>query len=166
MVKHIQRGTLFLVLFIFCAGSSVFAYTDCYRSCMDASDCLNPSAGSTSSYCSGTQVRCSSECRGSGKSYGAIAYSKKTGAYGYSQGWTNQKKAEAVALKNCKDNGKGCKKEVWFYNSCGSVASDGKSVTWGQADTSGKAAQSALDKCNQRFFKGKCETKVTQCSGT
>lgn len=162
--------------FIFMTGvaalsvcAAVWAYSDCYRDCMDASGCWSVSSGTSASYCSGVQARCSSDCRDSGpggraKSYGAIAYSKKNGAYGYSHGWNNQEKAEKVAVKNCSENGPGCKPEVFFYNSCGSVAHDGKRVTWGQGETALRARQQALDKCNKSLFKGKCEEVVTHCS--
>lgn len=147
----------------------VFAM-DCYRDCMDASGCWFSRSDENVSFCSGVQARCSTQCRDSGpgggaKSYGAIAYSKKNGAYGYAHGWTNQKKAEAVALKNCKANGPGCEVQVWYYDSCGAVASDGRNVTWGRAGTPGAAVRQALDRCNQKWFKGTCESKVSDCSG-
>lgn len=165
--RHLPWLFAGLVLFLAPAPASAL---DCYSACMDASNCWSTRSDENVSYCSGIQVRCSAECRNSGpgggpKSYGAIAYSKKNGAYGYAHGWTNQKKAEAVALKNCKENGSGCKKIVWYYNSCGAVASDGRNVTWGQAGTSREAVQQALDKCNKKLFKGKCENKVYDCSG-
>jgi hypothetical protein len=142
-------------------------WADCYRDCMDMHGC---GSSLDSSYCSGVQGRCASECRDKGpegraKSYGAIAYSRKNGAYGYSHGWASQKKAEAVALKNCKENGSGCKSEVWFYNGCGAVASNGQKVSWGQGSTRTAAMQQALKKCNSGFFQKKCEGKVSACSG-
>lgn len=137
---------------------------------MDVSGCWNAEPGVNVSYCSDTQARCSSACldqgpSGRGKIYGAIAYSKENGAYGYSHGWTNQEKAEKIALTNCSKHGPGCKSVVWFYNSCGAVVSDGKYVTWGQADSAQIAMKQALDKCNRHFFRGKCEKVVSHCSG-
>ncbi len=168
MLKIIKRPLLlFAGIIIFSSFTVAFAYGDCYRDCMDAFGC---GSSMDSSYCSDTQARCSSDCRdkgpgGRGKIYGAIAYSKRNGAYGYSHGWNNQKKAEKVALKNCSENGKGCKSEVWFYNSCGAVASDGRHVAWGQASTARAAMQQALDKCNKNWFKGKCKEVISHCSG-
>ena len=168
MIKIAKRFFfLFAGMIISCAFNAALAYADCFRDCMDMYSC---GSSMDSSYCSDTQARCSTDCRdkgpgGRGKIYGAIAYSKKNGVYGYSHGWTNEKKAELVALKNCKENGKGCKSIVWFYNSCGAVASDGRHVTWGQADSAQAAMQQALDKCNKSWFKGKCEGKVSHCSG-
>ncbi len=162
------------LLFIGMVVSSMFTATvalaDCYRDCMEASGCWSTEPGVNVSYCSDTQARCSSDClnkgpSGRGKIYGAIAYSKENGAYGYSHGWTNQKKAEIVALKNCSEHGSGCKSMVWFHNSCGAVASDGRHVTWGQADSAQVAMKQALDKCNKSFFRGKCKNVVSHCSG-
>ncbi len=164
---------LFAGMIIFSSFTAAFAYDDCYRDCMNQSGCLNPEPGVNVSYCSDTQARCSSDCLDKGPSapsggkkiYGAIAYSKRNGAYGYSHGWTNRKKAEKVAVKNCSENGKGCKSVVWFYNSCGAVASDGKHVTWGRSSVRQIAKQEALDKCNKSWFNGKCESVVSSCSG-
>jgi hypothetical protein len=162
--------TRLILLFALFLPSIAFAYGDCYRDCMDASGCWSARSDENVSYCSGVQATCSSRCRdegpgGGGQVYGAIAYSKKKGVYGYSYGWNSQKKAEAVALKNCKDSGPGCKSVVWFYNSCAAVASDGPHVTWGQADTASAAIKDAVDKCNKTLFHGKCENKVYSCSG-
>ncbi len=140
---------------------------DCYRDCMDASGCWGSRSDENVSYCSGTQARCSTECRNAAKekSYGAIAYSAKTGAYGFSDGRENKKKAEQAALKFCKQHGSGCKIQVWFYNSCGAVAAAGKKVEWGQAATAREAAEQAMDKCTNGFFKKKnCEVKASHCS--
>jgi hypothetical protein len=171
MIKIAKR---FFFLFtgttmLFCVFTSAFVYADCVQDCMDSHGC-GVGQNTSGSNCNVYQYRCLSDCLDSGPSggrkiYGAIAYSRKNGAYGYSHGWKNQKEAEKVAIKNCKENGKGCKSEVWFYNSCGAVASDGKHVTWGQASTPRAAMQQALDKCNKNWFKGKCEGKVSHCSG-
>ena len=161
-----QSVFLLASLIISCTITTAFAYADCYRDCMDQSGC---GSSMDSSFCSGTQARCSTDCRdkgpgGSGKIYGAIAYSAKNGAYGYSHGWTNKKKAEKVALKNCSQNGKGCKSRVWFYNGCGAVAADGSKVTWAQDSSEQAAMKKALDKCKRGLFRKHCEVKVSHCS--
>jgi serine/threonine-protein kinase len=160
---------LFSGMILSCTFIAAFAYADCVTDCLESHGC-GVGQESSGSNCAVYQYRCSSDCLDSGPSgrskiYGAIAYSRKNGAYGYSHGWTNRKQAEKVALKNCRENGKGCKPAVWFYNSCGAVASDGRHVTWGQASTAGAAMQQALEKCNKKWFKGKCEGKVSHCSG-
>ncbi len=167
MTKTIKLTLLFFTCLVITSAATALAYADCYRECMDAHGC---GSSMDSSYCSGTQARCSTDCRdkgpgGRGKIYGAIAYSAKNGVYGYSHGWTNKKKAEKVAVKNCSANGKGCKSRVWFYNSCGAVAADGSKVTWAQGSSEQEARKKALDKCKRNFFRRHCEVKVSHCAG-
>ncbi|HXV27737.1 MAG TPA: DUF4189 domain-containing protein [bacterium] len=172
MGKLLKRMCLFVYLMagftMALAYDSAFAGMDCYRDCMDASSCWSARSGENVSYCSSTQARCSSDCRNQGnsnqRSYGAIAYNAKSGAYGYSNSWEDRKKAEQTALKYCKQYGSGCKSEVWFYNSCGAVAADGRKVAWGRADSAREANRQALEKCNKGFFKKHCEVKVSHCS--
>jgi len=168
MTKTIRPSLLFFISLVIASAAPAFAYAaDCYRECMDVASC---GSSMDSSYCSGVQARCSTDCRNQGpggraKNYGAIAYSAKNGAYGYSHGWTNQRKAEKVAVKNCSENGKGCKSRVWFYNSCGAVAADGSKVTWAQASSEQAAMKKALDKCKRGLFRKHCEVKVSHCAG-
>lgn len=139
---------------------------------MRLSGCYDHRSDENVSFCSGTKARCSSDCLHSGdnnenqkrgKSFGAIAYSRKDGAYGYSYGWERRKKAEGVALKNCKDHGDHCKVAVWFYNQCGAVAADGKKVGVGLGETKTAAGQDALKNCS-KFGKKNCEIKTAICS--
>jgi hypothetical protein len=169
--KKIRALLLLLGMTFFGALGTAFAFSDCYRSCMDQSGCWSPDPGTSASYCSGVQARCSSECRDAAEAprpkrdtYGAIAYSKDNGAYGYSHGWKDKGKAQKVALDNCRQNGKGCKSVVWFKNSCGAVASDGKHVTWGRSTVRRLAKQEAFEKCQKSLFSGKCENIVSSCS--
>ena len=140
---------------------------DCFRECMDVASC---GSSFDSSYCSSIESRCETECRNSpnnpnaAKSYGAIAYSAKDGGYGYSHGWTNQKKAEKVAMSGCKDHGKKCKPAVWFSNGCGAVAADGKKTGWGIGDSARQASQAALTNCAKSGGKN-CKVQVSHCSG-
>ena len=94
------------MILLACAATA-FAGMDCYRDCMDASGCWSSRSDENVAYCSDTQVRCSTDCRNQPKekSYGAIAYSAKNGAYGFSDGWPDHEKAEKTALKFCKQNG-------------------------------------------------------------
>jgi hypothetical protein len=119
---------------------------------------------STESYCRQVETTCESTCRQRNqKSYGAIAYSAKDKAWGWSHGWNSQSQAEKVALDNCSQHGSECKAIVWYYNGCGAVAADGNTVTWGQDSFQKKAEQSALDKCTRAGGK-QCAIKTSQCS--
>ncbi len=143
------------------AGSSLKA-ADCLRECMDASGCWSSRSDENVSYCSGTLVNCQTKCRNQ-KSYGAIAYSKKNGAYGFSDSWNNQKQAEKTALSYCAKQGSNCETMVWFYNSCGAVAADGKKTGWGQSSSKEAAGNQALEKCRKSGGK-KCGVKISHCS--
>lgn len=172
MIQTNLRRLLFAALLTVVWTPSAPAAADCYTDCMNASGCWSHRSDENVSYCSDTQARCSSECRDAGsddrrhgKSYGAIAYSAKDGIYGYSHGWTNQKKAEAVALRYCKESGgKKCKKAVTFADACGAVAADGKKFGVGKNRVRVLAIDEALKKCKRAGGKN-CEAKISDCSG-
>ena len=150
------------VFMIWLTFSPVWGQADCYTDCMALYGC---ESSIESSYCSGTSARCSTECRHGGgtKSYGAIAYSVRDEAYGYSDNFENQEKAESAALKYCSEHGSGCEVMVWFYNSCGAVAANGDTATWGQEASKMGAERQALDECKRAGGKN-CEIKISHCS--
>jgi len=137
---------------------------DCMTDCMGT--CWGGGADENRAYCNDTEVQCTSDCRNKPveRSYGAIAYSARNGAYGFSDGWKNQREAEKAAVKYCKQNGSGCKSRVWFYDSCGAVAADGRTVTWGQGASPQAAQQQAFNRCKKGLFRWHCEVKVSHCS--
>jgi hypothetical protein len=97
--------------------------------------------------------------------FGAIAYGRNSGAFGYSYGWDSQAKAESVAMENCGKNGKDCEVMVWFDRKCGAVAarSDSTAAYWGLGDGAGAANSQALSQCTKDGGQN-CEVKVSQCS--
>ncbi len=97
------------------------------------------------------------------RSYGAIAYSLKDDAYGWSDGYLSQGDAERIAMEKCSEFGKGCKAAVWFYNSCAAVAAGGTVVTWGQDDTEGGAKEAAGVRC-EREGGVNCQIRSSHCS--
>lgn len=140
------------------------AHADCFSDCMG--QCWSGRSDENISYCSGTEARCESECRSGGgerRSYGAIAYSVTDGAFGFSDHWPSQVKAEEVALEACKENGPGCEVTVWFVNSCGAVSGSGTLVAWGQDGAESAARSKALRSCEEQGGK-KCNIKVSHCS--
>ena len=157
------------------AAPSLAASTDCFEQCIAGAGCGGIMNQWDSTRCSDATSRCQSTCLNTpaAKSYGAIAYSKKNGGYGYSNGQTDRKEAEKTALKYCKQHGKNCKVEVWFNNGCGAVVtSDEKGflgigsstkVFWGIGSTPWNAQQNAMAAC-QKAGKKHCEAKVTHCS--
>jgi hypothetical protein len=140
------------------------AQQDCMSECMHEAGCWG--GGNSPTGCAVALPNCQAKCRQSSqKSYGAIAYSKKTKTCGWSYDWGSQQKAEQVAVDNCSKHGPGCEVIVWYANNCGAVAVDGTIVTWGTDWTKQRAGARALDQCKKTGGK-KCELQTAQCSGT
>jgi serine/threonine-protein kinase len=96
--------------------------------------------------------------------YGAIAYGRKSGAWGESYGWDSEGKAEGVAMGDCAEHGKDCEVMVWFRNECGAVASaKGDKAYWGIGDGEGAARGNALANC-KKDGASDCEIEASQCS--
>lgn len=88
--------------------------------------------------------------------WGAIAYSSKTGAYGYSVDVKTKRDAETEAFRQCGSN---CDLIKTFRDSCGVVAVGGKRVTWETGASREIAETKALKKCGDG-----CATKVWACT--
>ena len=98
------------------------------------------------------------------ESYGAIAYGRTSGAWGFSYHWSNRAKAESQALQNCGQRAKDCEVIVWYDRRCGAVSADqGSGVYWGVGETASQANGIAKNQCIKGGGKG-CEVKVSQCS--
>lgn len=147
--------------------------------------CAGPAAADCASYCEGgyqactessdastcgTQYQiCIQQCISTGAgadSFGAIAYSPSTDAYGYSYGQTSQGQAEDYAMSECRRAGGsgGCEIAIWFKNACGALAADGKGAygtDW--AETKAEAESKAIDYC-RRYTSETCEIRRTVCS--
>jgi hypothetical protein len=96
--------------------------------------------------------------------YGAIAYGRKSGAWGSSDHWGSEAKAESVAMSNCKKNGDDCEVMVWYERKCGAVASaKGDAAYWGLGDGEGAANENALASCEKDGGKD-CKIEVAECS--
>ncbi len=168
-LPKLKKWSFYLAVFLLVFASAALA-DNCYIDCMRGSGCWDSRSDENVSYCSGTQARCSTDCRAAGnspnngeKSYGAIAYSRKDESYGYSDGKKTRNEAEKTALQYCKEYGKKCKTAVWFYNNCGAVAANGRKVGIGLGPNTGDARQNALKNCNQGG-KENCQVKAEHCS--
>jgi len=97
--------------------------------------------------------------------FGAIAYGRKSGAYGYSYAWDTQAEAEKVAMKNCADNGKDCEVIVWFQRTCAAVASGkGTNAYWALGDGEGAARENVMAQCAKAGGGKDCAVQVSTCS--
>jgi Domain of unknown function (DUF4189) len=80
------------------------------------------------------------------KYFGAIAYSQRSGAVGYSYDYRSGNDAARSALNHCGPN---CRIVVWFSNACGALAvgsGHGYGASW--ADTQGDAENRAMRICS------------------
>lgn len=82
--------------------------------------------------------------------YGAIAYSRSTGKYGYSYGHSSRAAAEQDALNRC--NAQDHEVIGWMKNAYGvlAVGDDVSHYGWGWSSNRATAQQNALKYCRQR----------------
>jgi uncharacterized protein DUF4189 len=118
--------------------------------------------GNHSDMCTDIRAKCQTKCSGM-KSWGAIAYSAKDKGFGFSDGWNDLERAKKVAMDNCRKHGAECKLWAWFDHSCGAIAADGATVTWGTAAAKVVAEQRAMLECKKAGAK-KCAVEVSVCS--
>jgi uncharacterized protein DUF4189 len=145
-----------LAVLVFLAGSAAPAWA--WQSC--STECSRYEEGDCVEH---TQT-CTEVSPPPAESFGAIAYGRTSGAYGFSYSWPSRAKAENVALNNCGTHGDDCEIMVWFDRKCGAVAAgQGSSAWWGLGDTDGQARAAALDKCANDGGED-CEVKVSRCS--
>ena len=101
---------------------------------------------------------------GSKKTFGAIAFSRDTGANGYSFKYDNRSGAEARALKECGAYASDCTVASSFSDACGALAvGDGNGWGASRAETIIKAERNALATCRS-YDNTNCEIEVSVCS--
>jgi hypothetical protein len=95
--------------------------------------------------------------------YGAIAYSTRTGHYGYADNAPTRGAAERRALERCE--GRDCKVEVWFRNSCGALAAgeDGRIFGWAHDTSLRDAKVAAVEQCRQHRGHH-CQVVISACT--
>lgn len=95
-------------------------------------------------------------------SFGAIAYSPGSGAYGYSYDYDTEYEAVMSALQSCGRND--CVSAITFWDGgCGAVAA-GSDGGWGSSGgyDEGNAVRSALQACRQ--YSQNCEVVASACT--
>jgi serine/threonine-protein kinase len=88
--------------------------------------------------------------------WGAIAYSSKTGSYGYAVDMRTKRDAETEAFRQCGSN---CDLIRTFRDACGAVAVKPKRVIWETGASREIAETKALRKCGES-----CAIKVWACT--
>lgn len=100
-----------------------------------------------------------------GHVYGAISYSTRNGAFGFSTRYADSDSANKAAQQECAKHGAGCRVVISFSNLCASVAADDRNgVFWGTAGTRTEAQHQALLYCRRDGDAKTCETKAWACS--
>jgi hypothetical protein len=133
---------------------------DCLYNC-EGSTCAD--FGNTSSMCQQLRAKCQARCSGK-RWWGAIAYSKKDKAYGWSTGVNDRDAAKKEAMQKCvQHGGTGCEFWAIYENECGAVAIDGSITTWGTAYLRKDAQARALLECQKAGGKN-CTIQVWSCS--
>jgi len=115
-------------------------------------------------YCSQRQSACEAKCQ-SKKAFGSVAYSKTTGAAGWSDSHDNKQDAERTALSQCTQNGADCRVIVTFANSCAAVAvGDDGVVVAKLADSGDEAGEAAVLACSDAGGGDSCTVQAWSCS--
>lgn len=98
----------------------------------------------------------------SADSFGAIAFSERTGKFGYSFDHPSRASAENRAMAECNARSGGCRIGIWFKNACGSVATgtNGWGSAW--APSRQQAEQSAIRNCSRHT--GGCRSLAWSCT--
>jgi len=145
----------------------VRARADCWLTCMERSGCWGPAR--SDDYCGYNNGHmsemCKIQCRGAAaNSWGAIAYSWKEKASGWSYNQSDKAAAERVAIQSCiKAGGAKCAIETTFNDACGALAADGEIVGWGTGAEKFSAQYRARVECAKAGGK-KCEAVTAICS--
>jgi hypothetical protein len=90
--------------------------------------------------------------------YGAIAYQRETGAFGYSYDWLTQREAEVNALGQCGDPQ--CIVVTSFRSGCGALAVGARGAFAERGATQAEAETKALDACGD----ASCAVKAWSCT--
>lgn len=173
--ERIKFAAVALVLFGICGPARA---DDCESRCGSAYCGATDEAGAWK--CDEDRRNCMASCRSEGSSsesywtpakrdqFGAIAYSGKTGGYGFTYNYTDGRTAESDALGYCEQDSNhagDCRILISFYNNCGALAraSDGTfGAGWG--DNSQLAQSEALRVCAS--YGGRdCGVLRTVCNG-
>ena len=89
--------------------------------------------------------------------YGAIAYSSKTGSFGYAVDQRTKRDAETEAFREC---GPECDIIKAFRDTCGAVANKGRQFSWDTGSSREIAEMKARKKCGGEA----CKVLVWACT--
>jgi len=140
------------------------AHADCMSRCLAPYGCaLDYESSRVGPRCSIPQIECEAKCRDggeSGPSFGAIAYSRSTGAVGWSYSFGLERAANAPALGNCAR--RDCEVIVTFHDTCAAIAVGGGVVAWAWAGSQSRAEDDAKAECVKLGGKS-CRVEAWAC---
>lgn len=140
-----------------CTGWRMAAYSGCSKD-------HEISQIELGSYCGNRQGACEAEYENK-KVFGSIAYSKRTGAAGWSGSHDAKHDAESTALSQCAENAADCEVVVTFSNSCAAVAIGDDGVIVAKLAKSGDdAGDAAVAACSDAGGGDSCAVQAWSCS--
>ena len=142
------------------------ASANCFNACSNRyNSCVH---GFNQRDCATQRSICTNKCavgNSESRRYGAIAYSRSTGAFGTSRQHRSRRIAERVAIQACRSRkADDCTASVFFFNRCGALA---KSFDGAYGTAHGRTAAIAQVRAHlhcSKFAKFACKTIATVCS--
>jgi len=168
------RCLFFAFIFVMLLGGSAkaSAINDCIDACFNGFGCsFRQDDNANYNLCQSERDRCVEQCnknvsRGEEAppvtgAYGAIAYGKKSGAWGMADASKDKSSAKESALAYCRKHGSDCEIVESFSKTCAAVAAGtGNRLAWAVDDDPKQAGLDAIKKCgesgksgdNSRYF--------------
>ncbi len=162
----------------FAATAHASAINDCIDACFSGFGCATSESSGINTYdCQSGRDRCVAQCNKNvdqGEeappvtgAYGAIAYDKKTGAWGMADASQDKKSAKESALGYCKKKGDDCEIVESFSKSCAAIAAGtGNRLGWAVNDDAKQAGLDAIKKCGEYGKNGdnsRCFLQLYHC---
>ena len=147
-----------LMLVLSSAARVAIAHADC------VDDCIMAYGERGTEESTNQLLECYRETCNQEPKFGAIAYAKKNGAYGFSYDVNDSDTANQRALNNCAKNGDGCKLVISFSNTCAALAAgDNERFATSLGNTKSDAQSQALAECGRDGGKN-CDIKAWSCA--
>ena len=164
---HILSPFIPFAILVLAAGYAPVAYADCVSSCLEDHGCeVEPESGRSYNFttnCKNFQDDCEAQCQRESSSYGALAYDKKTNAWGMSDSMPDEAQAGASAIGFCAQHSPDCAVVETFNNDCGAIAQgENGVVTWAKNKTAEQAQSDALKSCAEKAGKP-CQVQLSNC---
>jgi hypothetical protein len=96
--------------------------------------------------------------------YGALAYSRRNGALGWSYNYDDEDAARERALDECRKYARDCKIGRVFTNTCVMVARDGTRMGWSWDGTTDARRRRAMQECRSDGGRS-CKIVAQFCTG-